>query len=68
MLTRLEKATGVEHVHPHKFRRTLDTNMARHGMPVQEIARILGHDKIDTTMEYVVLDDEDIKHRYRKFA
>ena len=68
MLTRLEKATGVEHVHPHKFRRTLATNMARKGMPVQEIARILGHDKIDTTMEYVVLDDGDIKYRYRKFA
>lgn len=68
MLTRLEKATGVEHVHPHKFRRTLATNMARKGMPVQEVARILGHDKIDTTMEYVVLDDGDIKYRYRKFA
>lgn len=68
MLTRLEKATGVEHVHPHKFRRTLATNMARKGMPVQEVARILGHDKIDTTMQYVMLDDEDIKHRYRKFA
>ena len=68
MLTRLEKATGVEHVHPHKFRRTLATNMARKGMPVQEIARILGHDKIDTTMQYVILDDGDIKYRYRKFA
>ena len=68
MLTRLEKATGVEHVHPHKFRRTLATNMARKGMPVQEIARILGHDKIDTTMQYVILDDGDIKFRYRKFA
>lgn len=68
MLTRLEKETGVEHVHPHKFRRTLATNMARKGMPVQEIARILGHDKIDTTMQYVILDDGDIKYRYRKFA
>ena len=68
MLTRLEKETGVEHVHPHKFRRTLATNMARKGMPVQEIARILGHDKIDTTMQYVMLDDDDIKYRYRKFA
>lgn len=68
MLVRLEKETGVEHVHPHKFRRTLATNMARKGMPVQEVARILGHDKIDTTMQYVMLDDDDIKHRYRKFA
>ena len=68
MLTRLAEVAGVEHVHPHKFRRTLATNMARKGMPVQEIARILGHDKIDTTMEYVVLDDDDIRHQYRKFA
>lgn len=68
MLTRLAEVANVEHVHPHKFRRTLATNMARKGMPVQEIARILGHDKIDTTMEYVVLDDDDIRHQYRKFA
>ena len=68
MLNRVAEEAGVEHVHPHKFRRTLATNMARHGMPIQEVARILGHDKIDTTMRYVVLDDEDIKHQYRKFA
>ena len=68
MLNRVAEEAGVEHVHPHKFRRTLATNMARHGMPIQEVARILGHDKIDTTMRYVVLDDEDIKHEYRKFA
>lgn len=68
VLNRVADAAGVEHCHPHKFRRTLATNMARHGMPVQEVARILGHDKLDTTMQYVMLDDEDIKHRYRKFA
>ena len=68
MLCRVAAASGVEHVHPHKFRRTLATNMARHGMPVQEIARILGHDKIDTTMQYVVLNDDEIRHQYMKFA
>ena len=68
MLTRVAAEAGVEHVHPHKFRRTLATNMARHGMPVQEVARILGHDKIDTTMEYVMLNDDEIKHEYMKFA
>ena len=68
MLLRVAEDAGVEHVHPHKFRRTLATNMARHGMPIQEVARILGHDKIDTTMRYVVLDDEDIQHKYRMFA
>lgn len=68
MLNRVAADAGVEHVHPHKFRRTLATNMARHGMAIQEVARILGHDKIDTTMRYVVLNDEDIRHQYMKFA
>ena len=42
MLKRLEERSGVEHVHPHKFRRTLATNMAKRGMPIQTIAAILG--------------------------
>lgn len=68
MLKRLERITSVEHVHPHKFRRTLATNLIRHGMPIQEVAAILGHDKLDTTMQYVVLDKTDIKNSYRKYA
>lgn len=68
MLKELAQAVGVEHVHPHKFRRTLATNMARHGMPIQEVASILGHDKIDTTMKYVMLDTDDVKHDYRRYA
>lgn len=68
MLTELARRSGVEHVHPHKFRRTLATNLIRHGMPIQEVAQILGHDKLDTTMEYVVLDKADVKHDYRKYA
>jgi len=68
MLNKLAKAAGVKHVHPHKFRRTLATNFAKHGMPVQEIAVILGHDKIDTTMQYVMLDQDDTRNSYRKYA
>lgn len=69
MLRELEQQTGIEHVvHPHKFRRTFATNMARRGMPIQEIASIMGHEKIETTMKYIVLNKEDIKHDYRKFA
>jgi len=68
MLAGLAKATGVDHVHPHKFRRTLATDLARHGMPIQEVAKILGHDKIDTTMQYVVLNKDDIKTSYRRYA
>lgn len=68
MLNRLAKSAGVDHVHPHKFRRTLATNLIHRGMPVQEVASILGHDKLDTTMQYVVLDKTDLKNSYRKYA
>lgn len=68
MLRTLAELSGVEHVHPHKFRRTLATNLSRRGMPIEEVASILGHEKLDTTMKYVVLNDEDLKNSYRKFT
>ena len=68
MLRHLAERASVNHVHPHKFRRTLATNLIRHGMPIQEVAAILGHDKLDTTMRYVVLDKSDVKNSYRKYA
>lgn len=69
MLKKVGKASGVEQVvHPHKFRRTLATEMARNGMPIQQVSSLLGHEKIDTTMRYVVQDSEDIKQSYRRFA
>lgn len=67
MLTTLADKAGVDHVHPHKFRRTLATNLIKHGMPIQEVAAILGHDKLDTTMQYVILDKTDVKHDYCKY-
>lgn len=68
MLKTLEQRSHVNHIYPHKFRRTRATTMIRHGMPVQEVAAILGHEKLDTTMEYVVLDNNDIKNAYRKYS
>lgn len=67
MLCKLGEDSAVNHVHPHKFRRTTATNLIRHGMPIQEVAAILGHDKLDTTMQYVVLDKTDIKNSYNKY-
>lgn len=66
MLKRLEAESGVNNVHPHKFRRTMATNMIRRGMPIQEVAAILGHEKIDTTMKYIVLDMTEVKNSFRK--
>ena len=68
MLKELAKRAGVAHVHPHKFRRTLATTMIHHGMTIQEVAAILGHDKLDTTMKYVVMDKTQVSNAYRKFA
>ena len=67
MLKRLEEHSGVEHVHPHKFRRTLATNLAKRNMPIQTIAAILGHEKIETTMEYIVMNKENTKMQYRQY-
>lgn len=68
MLRELAKRMGITHVHPHKFRRTLATNLIRHGMPIQEVASILGHDRLDTTMQYVVLNKQDVKNAYQRYA
>jgi site-specific recombinase XerD len=68
MLKKLAKAAGVKHVHPHKFRRTKATVMARHGMPIQDVQAILGHEKIDTTMQYVQMNDTDIESSYRRYS
>ena len=68
MLVQLGSSSNVDHVHPHKFRRTLATNLIKRGMRIQEVAQILGHDKLDTTMQYVVLDKSDVAHSYRKYA
>ena len=68
MLNRLAERAGVNHVHPHKFRRTKATDMARHGMPIQDVQAILGHEKIDTTMQYVQMNDTDIESSYRRYA
>jgi len=68
MLKQLGKKAGVENVHPHRFRRTLATNLCRRGMPLQEIATVLGHAKLDTTMKYVILNNDDIKQAYRRCA
>ena len=67
-LKELAHKASVENVHPHRFRRTLATGLIDHGMPIQEVAFILGHDKIDTTMTYVYVDKQNVKNSYRKYA
>ena len=68
MLKEIAKRMNVENVHPHKFRRTLATEMSRRGMQLHQISKLLGHEKIDTTMSYVMLNKEDVKNSYRRYA
>ncbi len=67
MLNHLGERAGVENVHPHRFRRTLATNLIDHGMPIQEVSSILGHENINTTMKYVFVDKNNVKNSYRKY-
>lgn len=68
MMKELEKRSGVENIHPHRFRRTLATNLINKGMPIQEVAAILGHEKVDTTMKYVYQSAERTKAAYERFT
>lgn len=67
-LKRIEDRCGVQNIHPHRFRRTLATSLARKGMPIQEIAAILGHEKIETTMTYVSVDQDQVKSHYQAYV
>lgn len=67
-LKQLGERAGVENVHPHRFRRTLATNLIDHGMQIQEVAAVLGHDKLDTTLGYVYINQTNVKNAYRRYA
>lgn len=67
-LTDLGAEAGVKNVHPHRFRRTLATNLINHGMQLQEVALILGHENINTTLKYVFINKANVENSYRKYA
>lgn len=67
LLKRIELKCGVPNIHPHRFRRTLATHLIDRGMPIQEVAHVLGHAKIDTTMTYVFISESNVKNAYKKF-
>ena len=56
ILKNLGKSTGVEKCHPHRFRRTMATNVLRKGAPLEEVKELLGHTKLDTTMIYCTIN------------
>ena len=63
----LGRATQVGRVHPHKFRRTLATRAIDKGMPIEQVQKLLGQAKIDTTMHYAMVDQNNVKTSHRKY-
>ena len=68
ILKQIGERANVNNVHPHRFRRTFASGMARRGMEVQEIKKLLGHSNINTTMEYVYTSDEQTLISYKKYS
>lgn len=68
ILRRLGKAAGVENVHPHRYRRTLATNLLDRGMNIQDVAAILGHADLKTTQIYCYISQQNVKTAYKKYA
>ena len=67
MLKEIESRCEVENIHPHRFRRTSITTLLLHGMPIQNVALLAGHSKIDTTMRYYAAKSDTIKIDYKKY-
>lgn len=61
------KKLGLQKVHPHKFRRTLATMAIDKGMPIEQLQQLLGHSKIDTTLQYAMVKQSNVKIAHRKY-
>lgn len=68
MLRQLGKRSGVKGVHPHRFRRTIATDLLNRGMPIEQVKEFLGHEKLDTTMIYCTVKTESVQASHRKYA
>ena len=66
-LREMGKALEIEKVHPHKFRRTLATMAIDKGMPIEQLQQLLGHKRIDTTLQYAMVKQSNVKQAHRKY-
>lgn len=66
-LRELGKRAGVSDVHPHRFRRTMASYAVGHGMKIEQVRVLLGHESIETTQLYAIANNEDIKHAHKKY-
>ena len=66
-LRNLGKITNLNRIHPHKFRRSMATKAIDKGMPIEQVQKILGHSQIDTTMQYAMVNQNNVKISHRKY-
>lgn len=66
-LRQLGRRLDLERIHPHKFRRTMATRAIDKGMPIEQVQKILGHSQIDTTMQYAMVNQNNVKTSHQKY-
>ena len=66
-LRELGRKLKLPRVHPHKFRRTLATKAIDKGMPIEQVQHLLGHTKIDTTLQYAIVNQNNVKISHRRY-
>ena len=66
-LRELGRRLNIPKVHPHKFRRTLATMAIDKGMPIEQVQRLLGHQSVDTTLKYAMVNQINVKNSHRKY-
>ncbi len=66
-LRQLGRRLNIDRVHPHKFRRTMATRAIDKGMPIEQVQKILGHSQIDTTMQYAIVNPNNVKSAHQKY-
>ncbi len=68
VIKKLGRKAGVENAHPHRYRRTLVTNLLDRGMNIQDVAAIPGHADLTTTQVYCYISQTNVKAAYHKYA
>lgn len=68
LVKQLGKKAGVGNVHPHRFRRTFATDLLNRGMRIEEVMVLMGHTKIETTLIYCNIKQDNVRESYRKYA
>lgn len=66
-LRQLGRKLNLEKIHPHKFRRSMATRAIDKGMPIEQVQKILGHSQIDTTMQYAMVNQNNVKNSHQKY-